>query len=171
MWRTDVQANQTVVREYVGTGLGLSIVRSLVQAMNGQITVCSTRGVGTLFCVSLRLRRAGPADEPSPTNDKLSIIPSVTSPAALPGQLSGSQPSSGTDSKMPTPVGPSTIPMPSPVTLPAPASPSAVNLPLRPHVLVVDDQPINRQIIARMISHAYHTSFAENGKVAVEMGE
>jgi PAS domain S-box-containing protein len=42
-----------------GTGLGLAITRGLVDAMNGQIRVCSEIGVGTMFNITL------PAAEPA----------------------------------------------------------------------------------------------------------
>lgn len=39
-----------------GTGLGLTLARNLVEMMNGEITVRSTPGVGSVFTVTLRLR-------------------------------------------------------------------------------------------------------------------
>jgi signal transduction histidine kinase/CheY-like chemotaxis protein len=41
-------------KEYGGTGLGLSIVKSLVELMNGTITLKSQRDVGTTFIVTIK---------------------------------------------------------------------------------------------------------------------
>jgi PAS domain S-box-containing protein len=48
------QAESTEIRRFGGTGIGLYIVRSMVEAMAGSITVESTLGSGTTFCVTLR---------------------------------------------------------------------------------------------------------------------
>lgn len=47
------QAESSDVRRFGGTGIGLYIVRSLVEAMEGTITIESTVGSGTAFTISL----------------------------------------------------------------------------------------------------------------------
>ena len=63
-------ADRTMNRPYEGTGVGLSLVRELVELLQGTITVESTRGVGTRFCVTLPLLTTCPpttkAVQPSP---------------------------------------------------------------------------------------------------------
>lgn len=49
------QVDGTYTRRYQGTGLGLGIVRSLVEYMNGSITVDSDSGKGTTMYVTLQL--------------------------------------------------------------------------------------------------------------------
>lgn len=44
--------HRSVEADTVGVGLGLVVTRQLVEEMNGQITVCSTRGQGSTFTVS-----------------------------------------------------------------------------------------------------------------------
>jgi two-component system OmpR family sensor kinase len=47
------QLERSDTRTKGGTGLGLSVVKSLVEAMNGQVTVSETPGGGATFTVSL----------------------------------------------------------------------------------------------------------------------
>jgi signal transduction histidine kinase len=49
------QADSTDAREHGGTGIGLYIVRSLTEAMLGDITVTSRPGAGSTFSVVLRV--------------------------------------------------------------------------------------------------------------------
>lgn len=47
------QEKQDARSTYQGTGLGMSIVKSLVEQMNGAITVVSRKGEGTTFVVTI----------------------------------------------------------------------------------------------------------------------
>lgn len=49
------QADRSVSRQFGGTGLGLAISRGLAEAMHGRITLRSTAGKGTTFCLYLPL--------------------------------------------------------------------------------------------------------------------
>jgi len=55
------QIDSALSRRFSGTGLGLAIISEIVKAMDGRITVESTLGVGTTFCVLLPLEFADPS--------------------------------------------------------------------------------------------------------------
>ncbi|CAO3440522.1 ATP-binding protein [Azospirillum endophyticum] len=51
------QADSTIARRFGGSGLGLAIVRHLLDAMQGGIRVDSVEGLGSVFTVTIPLRR------------------------------------------------------------------------------------------------------------------
>lgn len=53
------RVNNSTISKIEGTGLGMAIVKSLIDSMHGQITVESTEGAGSSFCITLPLMAAG----------------------------------------------------------------------------------------------------------------
>lgn len=94
------QTDTSVTREFGGTGLGLSLVRTLAQAMDGEVGVTSRLGQGTRFWFLVTLEVPASTPAPSPLQ----------------------------------PTGPRDSPQPA-------------DAPLRGHVLVAEDNPINAMVM------------------------
>lgn len=71
------QAEAAITRQYGGTGLGLTLTHNLCEAMNGQLNIESTAGIGSRFYADLPL----PAHTPPPVWPSLNGRVVVVSPA------------------------------------------------------------------------------------------
>ena len=56
------QIESASTRRFEGTGLGLSLVKEFAQLINGDVSVTSTIGKGSIFTVDCDVMRANPAD-------------------------------------------------------------------------------------------------------------
>ncbi|MES2438050.1 MAG: CHASE3 domain-containing protein [Verrucomicrobiota bacterium] len=120
IFRPFYQVDSHQGRQFQGTGLGLSISRRLVEAMEGEITVESEFGKGSVFRVFLPTRISRRSEE---THSSLAE---------------------------------------------AGASPVDFNLLKPAKILVVDDVPMNRDLIKNYLASSHHSVFeADNGEQAV----
>ena len=69
------QADTSTTRKYGGTGLGMAITKSLVELMNGTLTVTSQKDKGTTFSVTLPL---GKGEKAEPTKISNARAPDLT---------------------------------------------------------------------------------------------
>ena len=116
------QADTSTTRKYGGTGLGLAITRKLAQLMGGDAGARSTRGEGSLFWFTARLKKV---DE---VVRRAAPVPNVPAETVLLRNYRNSK------------------------------------------LLLVDDEPINREITLALLSDIWSDiDTAEDGQVAVRM--
>lgn len=138
-----VQVDGSEDRRHGGAGLGLSVVRELIHLHQGEIWLDTNAPQGMVFSFSLPQAMVD-AD----STLQVEAIPRITEP--LPQTPS-----------IPSSRGPSTIP------------PSGLMPSLRQnsdhHILVVDDEPINRQILVNMLTvQGYRFTEVASGEEALQ---
>ncbi|PSN19578.1 guanylate cyclase [filamentous cyanobacterium CCP5] len=137
------QAEGSTGREFGGTGLGLAVTKQLVELHHGKLTVTSTVGAGSQFTFTLPVAQGkGPAGVYQP-----SVSTTRLQRAAKLADPSVSGGAAIADS--------------------APALNSSGSV-----VLVVDDEPVNLQVLANHLSlHDYSIVQANNGEDALRLIE
>lgn len=80
------QVDSSITRQFGGTGLGLSIVRSLAQAMGGDVGVESQPGQGSRFWFQVRLPVCADDEQHAQAQDSQATASAASQPA-LQGQI------------------------------------------------------------------------------------
>lgn len=143
LFRPFSQADATISHRFGGTGLGLSISHQLAQMFGGSLTCESTKGVGSTFRLTVRLR--------------ISDRPVETKPA---------MPSENT-SMASAPSAPLSTSASEPVTLSSSDSSGVASE--RPKVLLAEDNQVNQLITQKMLRRiGYDCDIANNGGEAVQ---
>lgn len=136
------QVEGSARRQYGGTGLGLAITKSLVELHGGQIQVESIVGEGSVLTFTL----------PVSTRELQEGTAPILESAAFARNS-----------------------LPSPALPPGSLSESAEEIAtggVTPHVLVVDDEPVNLQVIKNFLRlERYHLTLASDGQEAMRLLE
>lgn len=146
------QEDESTTNQYRGSGLGLAITKSLVERMNGEISVKSAKGMGSTITVILTLDSAPPDAVIPQEPGTEEFIPQVNAEEQIPT----SQPEQ---------------PAEEPVVSASAAEAQEGWPDLEgAHVLVVEDVEINAEIVMDLLDmEGITTEWVENGQKAVEL--
>ncbi len=142
----------TTMKDAVARGLGLSVVHGLVNAMDGHVELSTTPGEGATFTIYF------------PTGATDRDVESATNRADEAQGAGATKVMKQTDTEE-TPTNGGTSP-----PLPAHQTPETADLPNGGEtVLVVEDEPMVRELVTRSLGHlGYNVIKAENGVAGVE---
>ena len=141
------QGDGSVAREYGGTGLGLSVSRQLIELHGGTITVASKVGIGTWFTFTLPVSEV-----------EREAVDMLDQPLTAPDTIIKPEPEEPVVRE----------PVPIPVRDGKPVKRMAFDDTI--HILIVDDEPVNLQVLDNHLSLAgYEVSTANSGFEAMEL--
>ncbi|TKA52251.1 hypothetical protein B0A53_04674 [Rhodotorula sp. CCFEE 5036] len=137
--------------QYGGSGLGLYVSKKLVELHSGFIEVESQAGVGSIFSFTIPTERATPTE-------RQPVPPPISIPSRIPKRPHSASPSDTSKASKTSKIGSTTAPAP---TKDAPSQPV--------HVLVVEDNEINRKVLNRQLKNAgYFVSLVGDGQQALD---
>ncbi|MFB9329220.1 PAS domain S-box protein [Paenibacillus aurantiacus] len=150
LFQSFTQLHPAINRKYGGTGLGLAICKKLVELMGGLITVNSKEREGSAFSFTMPFG-----------------LPSPEAGAGLEPALSGGQQEHDDELRAAaTAALAHNQSLPASSTAPMPVAPPFSS----PRLLVVDDVPVNRMLLATLLRKlGCEPDTAENGAEAVRM--
>jgi signal transduction histidine kinase/DNA-binding NarL/FixJ family response regulator len=150
------QADSFTTRKYGGTGLGLAICRQLAALMGGQIGVHSESNRGSTFWFEVRL---DPAAETTPTLTRLPRLNLAGPRSLLVDDSEGGAPRAASAAAAGA----------SEASSAGSAAPAPGGRAAGPKILLVEDNPVNREVAVGMLESLGCTAHsAENGRLAVE---